>query len=165
VEKLGKHVSDLNDELTKAQADVAPKRALVALADAVIARFDGLATAVSTTAQGAPYPPLVAAGIQERLHVGNDNAQAMKRIGYVLYVGVEAASGETITRRSLFKPSGTVGFVGGAQVSYLLLKTDEGTTIVAGSEPLLAHLRYDLWNGEVKSVSQVDVIAGVAAVR
>ena len=153
---LSKRVDDLYSGLTQAEIDVAPKRALVALADAVIARFDAFTNAVTTAKEGAAYPPLVAAGIHERLH-----DDATNPIAYVLYVGVEAASGETITRRSLFKPSGAVGFLGGANVSYLLLKTDDGTTIAAGSEPLLAHLKYDLWNGEVKSVSQVDVAVGI----
>lgn len=153
---LSKRVDDLNSGLTQAEIDVAPRRALVALADAVIARFDAFTTAVTTVKEGAAYPPLVAAGIHERLHDGATNP-----ITYVLYVGVEAARGETITRRSLFKPSGTVSFLGGANVSYLLLKTNDGTTVAAGSEPLLAHLKYDLWNGEVKSVKEVDVAVGI----
>ena len=116
---------------------MAPAKAHADVADAALARFDDFSTAATTGAT----PPLVAAALRERLH-GNDRAYT-----HVLFVGVEGSGAETITKKGLFRRSGQVGFVGGCEVSFLLLDLESGNVAAAGAVPLVGHLHYDLATG------------------
>lgn len=122
--------------IRKAENDSAVTRSRVAVAEVSVAQFDAFSTAVSTTAKEGEYPPLVAAAIREGLH--ND------AYTHVLFVGIEGSAAETITRKSFFRRSGQVGYMGGAEVSYLLLDLKSNALVAAGNKTLLSHLNYDL---------------------
>lgn len=141
VGNLRDRVTSLRQELENMEKEVAPKQALVAFADAVLARFDAFASALLTVPKDEAYPPLVAAAIQARLHAADSG------VSHVLFVTVEGAGGETVTRRGPFRKGNEVGFIGGAQVSHLLLALDSGRTVAAGAQPMLAHAGYDLDQG------------------
>jgi hypothetical protein len=150
LEELERRMSTLEGDVKQAESDAAPARGLVAQADAVIAQFDGFATTATTATKEGSYPPLVAAALREALH-GDTPKQT-----HVLYVAVEGSGGETVTRRSLFRRSGQVGFMGGTQVSYLLLHSKENKVVLAGTETLLGHLQYDLNKGEAGAFARVN---------
>jgi hypothetical protein len=128
-------------ELGQIESDSASARARVAAADALIARFDAFATA-ATTATSTGNPPLLSAALRERLHRSGDDSKTW--LTHVLFVGIEGSAGETITRTSRFGRSGQVGYMGGAQVSYLVLEVKRNRLVAAGTESLLGHLQYDL---------------------
>ena len=138
LEYLRQHVERLQSDLLDAEHEIAPLRAWVAAGQAAITIWDAFAAVVAIPAAGEPYPPLVAAALRERLHGGE------KPVRHVLYVGLEGAGGETITRRSLLRTPRKVGIVVGAQLSWLLLSTASGELVAAGSKPLLGQLTYDL---------------------
>jgi hypothetical protein len=142
-------IESLRKDIADAEKGVAVDRALVTLGETVGARFDTFATAATASSKEGSYPPLVAAAIQERLRA------EPKRYTHVLYVAVEGAGGETITRQANFIKSGVAVFMGGAQVSYLLLSVATNTTTVAGTESLLGQLRYELKNGETGPLKSV----------
>jgi hypothetical protein len=150
LEELKNRASRLENELEQAETNAAPARSLVAQAESAIAQFDAFATTVVTSTKEGTYPPIVAAALREALH---QSPQQM----HVLYVAIEGSGGETVTRRSLFGRSGQVGFMGGAEVSYLLLETRRSKVIAAGTETLLGHLKYDLKKGETSSFARVDI--------
>ena len=148
-ETTGKHqIANLRGELTNQKAelgqiegDSALARAKVAAADALIARFDAFATAATTTTSTG-NPPLLSAALRELLHRSGDDSKTW--LTHVLFVGIEGSAGETITRTSRFGRSGQVGYMGGAQVSYLLLEVKRNRLVAAGTDSLLGHLQYDL---------------------
>jgi hypothetical protein len=148
-ETTGKHqIADLRSQLRAAKADLgevesdsASARAKVAAAEALIARFDAFATA-ATTAPSTGNPPLLSAALRERLHRSGDDPKTS--LTHVLFVGIEGSAGETITRTSRFGRSGQVVYMGGAQVSYLVLEVKRNRLVAAGTESLLGHLQYDL---------------------
>jgi hypothetical protein len=144
LKRLRDRITELHEEITRLEESIAQDRADVAVAETVLTRFEEFASAVVTTAEGAAYPPLVAAAIQERLRA-RENA-----ITHVLYVGLEGAGGETIRRRNLFLGP-RLTFVGGVQVSHLLLDVDARTTVAAGTQSLLGQIRYKLVEGNVSS--------------
>jgi hypothetical protein len=141
VAELGSRLASLKNDLRDEEEGSASARANVAAAEALIARFDTFATA-ATTAPSGGNPPLLSAALRERLHQKEERASASPT--HVLYVGIEGSAGETITQKSLFGPSGQVGYMGGAQVSYLLLEVKTNRLQAAGTESLLGHLQYDL---------------------
>ncbi len=66
----------------------------------------------------------------------------------MLYVGLESAGGETIRRRNLFLGP-RLTFVGGVQVSHLLLDVAERTTVAAGTQSMLGQIKYKFFKGEM----------------
>jgi hypothetical protein len=151
--ELRQRMESLETSIRTEEDAAAPSRALAAAAEALIARFDAFATAV-TAAKPGDYPPLVAAALREPLH------STPAGHTHVLYVGVEASGGETITRRSLFGKSGQVGFMGGAQISYLLLEVGRNRTVEAGTLALLGHLPYDLGRAEAGAMKPITLTGG-----
>jgi hypothetical protein len=140
--RLRKRIADLQSATAADETSIGPKRAQAAAADAAIARFDAFATAVTTTSAEAAYPPLVAAAIQERLREGTS------RITDVLFVGLEAASGEVIRRRNLFLwPK--LSFVGGVQVSRLLFNVARKLTVASGTQSLVGQIKYNPFTGKL----------------
>jgi hypothetical protein len=157
--------------------------ARAAFAKLAIARFDSFAEAATKAPEGSPYPPLVTAALVERLRFGAEIGQrpmartsssdeseasfesadgadgARTRVTHVLHVAVEAAGGETITHRSLFSLGGTVGFVGGVNVSHLLVDLASDRTVGAGSETFAAQLKYELRTGSATQAKRIVVTA------
>jgi DNA/RNA endonuclease G (NUC1) len=137
-EDLVKRVTDLRAELDAAETAAGSPRALVATTDDLLTRFDAFATVVTAPPATGGLPPLVAAGLREPIH-GDTPMQT-----HVLYVDVESSGGETVTKRSLFAPSGRVAFIGGAVVSYLLWDAKQRRLVAAGTKTLLGRLDYKL---------------------
>jgi hypothetical protein len=162
---LKQRLDEIQGSAQTARAALATPHAAIALADAVLARFDAFATAVLTPVEGAAYPPLVAAALREQLHGpitapeadGGDSESSApaRRITHVLYVAAESAGAETIARQRLFGRSGRMGYLGGVQVSFLLLDVATDTTISAGTQPFLGHMHYDLGEGRSDGVKSV----------
>ena len=107
-------------------------------ADAAIVRFDQLATTLTTATPPAPAP-LLAAALREGVH-----ADEAKAFTHVLFVGVESAGGETITKRSFWPWRNSARFVGGMQLSYLMLDVKEKKLVAGGTKPLLGHIKFTL---------------------
>ena len=155
-EELRKRLETLKSTLAETEIESAPDRAKNSRAEAVIAQFDAFATAV-TTATGTGNPPLLMAALREGLHVPEDQSSTQARYSHVLFVGVEGGAAETITRRSLFRSSGQVGYMGGLQVSYLLHDVVQNRTVAGGTESLLAHLKYDLNHQKADHIVRVQL--------
>jgi hypothetical protein len=151
LERLQRLIDEVRAKINQAEQTSATDRARVMLAEAVSTRFDTFATEVTTAPKDGGYPPLVRAAMRERLHGDN------RKHTHVLFVGVDSSGGEMITRQSYFAKSGVAVIVGGAQVSYLLLKVGSNKTVAAGSRTLLGHLKYDLKNGEAGPLDRSDL--------
>ncbi|HEY6595513.1 MAG TPA: hypothetical protein VI011_15655 [Asanoa sp.] len=127
-------------------------KAVLATVDALLAGFDAFAAAATAVSEHGPAP-LQAAALRETL------CDAEPTYTHVLYVGMEAAGGETVVKKGLFRRSGRVGYLGGCQVSYLLA-TPDGTPAAAGSRSYAAHLTYDLDTGTANAPSVVEIGPG-----
>jgi hypothetical protein len=152
---LREEVDRLRTEVIDEQRAVAEIRGRVSAAESAITRFDAFATSVTATTADAAYPPLVAAAIQERLRRGD------ARVTHVLYVGLEGAGGETVTSRNLFRGS-RLAYVGGVQISHLLLDVDARVTTAGGTESLLARVRHELSDGSLSGRTVTSVTAPVS---
>jgi len=137
---LETRIGDLRRDLKEAEGDSASARWHVAFAEAAIGAFDTFTTAI-TSATGTGDPPLIAAALREHLHMPKD-------VTHVLYVGLESSGGETITRRSLFGRSGQVAYMGGTQISYMLLDVPNKNLVAAGTTSEAAYLPFDLKNAQ-----------------
>ncbi len=149
--KLEAREKELRENHAKVEAELPRARAAVTFAESLITRFDAFATAVLATPQGDGYPPLVVAALRERLHPGTGDPP----VTHVLYLGSESAGAETVTRRSFFKPAGRMHYMGGVQVSFLLLETKTNMTTAAGTESLLGSMRYNLGAGTARPIARV----------
>jgi hypothetical protein len=131
--------------------EVADNRADIAVAEAAVKRFDAFAEdLLKAPAKGETgYPPLIAAAIRERLH------DAERGYTHVLYAGVEAAGGESVTRRSFLRPS--IRFIGGAQVTYLFYDVREQRLAAADTRPFLASAKMRLSSGFVGGAEAVSL--------
>jgi hypothetical protein len=134
-------VSELEQERKSADA----LRALFTRADDAVARFDAFASAVTT----GDRPPLLAAAERERLHDPD------RLYSHVVFVSVEGTGAETHTRQTNFSTS--VAFLGGLELSYLVLRTSDNTLVAAGTVPLLAHAKYDIHDGNLEAVKLIQV--------
>jgi hypothetical protein len=149
-DQLEQRLSTVRQALATTEAALSRPRAAIAFATATGAAFDAFATAVSAPAKEGARPPLVLAAMREPLHRDEN------RVTHVLYVAVEAPGAETITKHGFFGSSGRVKFLGGMQVSYLVLDVANACISAAGTEPLLAHMDYDFgsgWAGRVEPIA------------
>jgi hypothetical protein len=151
ISALRQDLATLEGRIKSAEDSVSGDRANLALADTVCTRFDTFAASVITPGKDGGYPPLVAAAMWERLR---DESNGYT---HVLYVAVEGAGGETITNQSYLGKTGVVVFMGGAQISYLLLDVKTKATVSAGTQPLLGRMTYDLKRGDPGRVMMVDL--------
>jgi hypothetical protein len=129
-------------------------KAVLANVDALLAGFDAFAAAATAVSEHGPAP-LQAAALREQL------CDRGPTYTHVLYVGMEAAGGETVVKKGLFRRSGRVGYLGGCQVSYLLA-TPDGTPVAAGSRSYAAHLTYDLDKAQASVPTVVEIGPGRA---
>ncbi len=136
-ELLSTRETELVDSLEELDANGAAASAATATADAAITAFDKLATTLTAAGKNGAYPPLLAAALRERLHSKEDPHT------YVLYAGLESVGGETIAKRSLFTGA-SIRYVGGAQLSYMLLDVKTNTVVAAKTRPLLATTKLSL---------------------
>jgi hypothetical protein len=150
---LFKAKADADGAAVKAKSSaVNEARAAAAVAADALTRFDAFVTAV-TQAPATGYPPLIVAALRERLH-GSDEKYTQKYT-HVLYVGIESAGGETLTRAGIFRT--TVRFVGGAQVSYLLLDVGESRLVAANTAPVLGEMEFKLRQGAAGDLSRLNL--------
>ena len=135
---LRERMTGLQEKVSTEADDVAPERARVGVAEAVVQRFDSFATSLLKPPEKG-YPPLIAAAIRERLH------HRTKGYTHVLYAGVDTAGGESVARRTFLKSS--IRFIGGAQVTYLLWDVKEERLVAADTRPFLAATKMRLGSG------------------
>lgn len=136
---LKQHVRDSERAVEESVNSVVDERALIELSAAAVDRFDAFATTVTTGER----PPLLAASVRERLHEGDP------KYTHVLFAAAEGAGAETITRQRSFG-NGEAGFLGGVELSYLLLKVETDAIEAAGTKPLLGHVKYKLKDAELE---------------
>jgi hypothetical protein len=127
----------LVDSLKELDANGAAAAAATATAHAAIASFDKLAVTLTAAGKEGAYPPLLAAALHERLHSEQDPHT------HVLYAGLESVAGETISKRSLFTGT-SIRYIGGAQLSYMLLDVKANAVVAAKTQPLLATTKLSL---------------------
>jgi hypothetical protein len=139
--ELGEEELELRRKIASAETNAGPAAGAVASADALVSGFDGLAEKLTGSPEGGGLPPLGVAAIRERLHVGE------KPYTHVLFAGVESTGGESIARKSIWPWWNTLTFLGGAQLSYLLVDVRENTVKAAGTESLLARMKLNLSTG------------------
>jgi hypothetical protein len=132
------------DRLAKLRADrkeaaggLAPFKATATQAAAVLAAADEFVKA-AVTATGTAPPPILAAAVRQRL----------QGVTHVLFVATAAAGDEAVTRHGLFAKSGIVGYIGGCNVSYLILDV-AADKVTGGSGSWVGHTRYDLKDGDL----------------
>ena len=115
-------IADLRTELAaKQSANYLALKAEVDAAKALIASFDQYTTAMAAVPDGQKYPPVVAAALRDVLHEGISAGDKKIAIDRVLYLSVDGAGGDLITRTGLFSSNKQVGLVGAVQVTYLLV--------------------------------------------
>jgi hypothetical protein len=148
---LDRRLKELKSEIRAKEDEVGPSRALVAMAEAVGGRFDSFATAATSATKDAGYPPLILAAMREGLLC------KPPIYTHVLYVGTEGSGGETVTRQKLLGTLDRAVFMGGTQLSYLLLDVAAGKTVAAGTESLLGYVSYDLKNGRADPLRRIQV--------
>jgi len=148
-------VQNLKDKIEKCEKNTAPHRALIAAVESLITVFDGFAVAITSATTPDAYPPIVAAAIRERLHPNQLQVNAKTEVNaniemdtnthtHVLFVDVEGSGGETITKKSYLHTIGGAGFLGRAQISYLLLDVKSNAIVAANTEGRLHYLKYSL---------------------
>jgi hypothetical protein len=101
-------------------------------------------------------PPIALAALREQLHTGDSPYT------HVLFLGAEAAAGETISKKSLWPWSNRLTFLGGVQLSHVLVELASGHVVSATSESLLAELRIKLSSGEAQPIGPIKVQVGAA---
>lgn len=132
-----KRLAELRAERRALADKLAPEKAKATQAEAVVKAADEFVKAAVTATADAP-PPILAAAIRERL----------KDVSHVLFVSTEAAGDEAVTRHGLFAKSGIVGYIGGCNVSYLILDV-AADKVTGGSGSWIGHTRYDLKDGNL----------------
>lgn len=147
-ELLATREAELVDSLEELDANGAAASAATATADAAIAAFDKLATTLTAAGKEEAYPPLLAAALRERLHSEHGPHT------HVLYAGLESVAGETIAKRSLFTGA-SIRYVGGGQLSYMLLDVKANKVVAAKTRPLLATTKLSLRFGSGGRVTRI----------
>ena len=103
---------------------------------------------------------------QEQGSAGAEDAKPSKdaqpRVTHVLYVGMDEARGDVVTRRSLLGTSGRLGFIGAINASWLLLDTKTGVLAHGGAVAHAKRMLYDLeaGTGETKAIDLNGTIGG-----
>jgi len=139
------------EELRSNIQKAAETRALVAYAEGLISQFDSFATSITSAPKEGVYPALVAAALHEALHAASADQQG--RITHVLYVGVEGCAGQTVKRTLLLW--GHADFMGGEEVSYLLLDCLNNEIVAVDTVTLLATLPMNLRKGTLDPAYEI----------
>src|SRR5262249_34585054 len=145
-------------ELDKLEQSLIPSRVDIAVANAAGARFDAFVIAVTTVPAGATYPPLVTAAIRERLHDGGD-----RNVTHVLFVEIDTAGAENITRSGLFRQK--VRFIGGLHASYFLQDVKGNKVLKAGTAASIRQVNYKLRTGRFNASGSADLYMAQAPER
>ena len=136
IDGLEKRIEKLEQEIEDIEKADLVDRARVATADEVLAAFD----AFSTAALDGDTPALAAAALHERLDSSDRSGQGYT---HVVFVDLEGAGAEALTKEQAVK-SGEIAFIGGAEVSWLILDVAQNKLVAAGAEPLLGSIKYQL---------------------
>ncbi len=88
--------------------------------------------------------PLQRACSRDRLHDRTDKDG--KAVSHVLLVQATHAGADVVTRRSILGASGRVGYLGGANGAWVMVKTD-GTVAGGGAVEAASHLAHDIASG------------------
>jgi hypothetical protein len=88
--------------------------------------------------------PLQRACSRDRLHARTDNSR--DAVSHVLLVQATHAGADVVTRRSILGASGRVGYLGGANGAWVMVKTN-GTVAAGGAVEAASHLAHDIASG------------------
>lgn len=122
---------------------------VVASAEALVQGFDALAEKLTTVPASGGLTPLATAAIRERLHGG------VNGYTHVLYASVESSGGESIVRKSIWPWLNVMTFLGGAQLSYLLVDVSTNAIKAAGTDSLLGTVKLKLSSAQADPLCRV----------
>lgn len=132
------------------QRVAAPAKSLIAYARQVVADVDTLVSGLVKASDGSAAPILIAVR-RERL----DQTVASDTITHVLYVHLDAAAADAVSRRSLLGTSGRIRFLSASNASWLVLQASTGA-IAGGGQVNLADLTtFGLEKGTTSSATVV----------
>lgn len=133
--ELLKQLEEIRRELYPRRATVAHAKAVADAVTQILAEVEtGLAGALSATPVPGGEPVLLTALRGEQL----------RAMTHVLYVHVDDAGGDVVTRQSLLGTSGRLGFLGAASTTWLLIETSTGNIKAGGSARRLRAMGYDI---------------------
>lgn len=111
------------------------------------------AQAITSKAAGEDYPRLVRASLRDRVR--------QMGITHLLYLNVlPKSAGETITKKNIWRTTKTVGYLGGAAVSYVLAKTD-GRVVLGDTLIRLSVFNYRLEEPVVSDLKSIPFDEGL----
>jgi hypothetical protein len=126
-------MKDLIGEIRQEAAWMDRATAEVLASDAIHAELGSFIKMITTAGPGQSGSKLAQAVFREKVHELG--------ITHLLYLGVLASGGETVTRKWLLG-SGTVCYMGGAVVSYVLSRV-EGEVLASDTLPVLFSFEFD----------------------
>lgn len=146
-------LSPADAELLRAVTEASLKHLplLTQVSERVLALDAETAGWLSAPASGGPSPMLAAAA-RERLHRSADGYT------HVLVVQSNALATDVVTRTSLAGSSGRLTHLGSASVSWLLVETAHGATVVGGQSSSAGRLVLDVASGKTAG-SSIDLQA------
>jgi hypothetical protein len=144
-------VSKLKKDIRRKENENGPAAGAASTADSLVTGFDQLIEKLTKAPEGGGLPPLASAAIRERLHTGEHPYT------HVLYASVESPGGEAIKRKSVWPWWNVMTFMGGAQVSYLLVKLGDNAVKAAGTESVLGTVKLKLSSARARPIRHVDL--------
>jgi len=126
-------ITDIRDEIRKEGAWLDRAAAEVLASDAIHAELGSYVRLITSADAGQPVSKLAQAVCREKVHELG--------ITHLLYLGVPAAGGESVARRTVLG-SGTVSYLGGAVVTYVLSRV-EGEVLASDTLPVLYSFEFD----------------------
>jgi len=143
--KTGQEVTDLIGEIRQETAWLDRAAMEVLASDAIHAELGSFVKIITMSDTGQPGSKLAQAVFREKVHELG--------ITHLLYLGVLASGGESVTRKWLLG-SGTVSYMGGAVVSYVLSRV-EGEVLASDTLPVLFSFEFDPSGQRHSSLKQV----------
>jgi hypothetical protein len=145
VTQLQAVLDDLAAQAARRQKAIADAAAEVTYAQQVVTDTDtALAALLQTSGPG--EAPLLTAVRYERL----DHAVGDRKITHVLYVNLDAAAADAVTRQSLLGTSGRISFLSSGNASWMLLDTATGAIVGGGQKSLAEAMTFSLETREIK---------------
>ncbi|MBW7886392.1 MAG: hypothetical protein H3C34_27950, partial [Caldilineaceae bacterium] len=135
-EEVAAELQRVSDRLAAIQADHLAVALPLKQAQALLAAVDGFVTAVTTPPANETLPPLVSAALREYICSQESGT-------HLLYVGLNAAGGQLVTKRSFWFWQNTIAYVGYAVTSYTLVEKATNDVLAADTVGRMASLKHE----------------------
>ena len=145
-EQLSKHYREAEQRLVAAQRAVAARSALIGHADKILASLEAFLVGISTAAKEGGDPPLLAALLREALFTPRGDEPPMS---HVLFVSLDSIGLDIVDAGKRLKTDEEQMFVGGLQVSYLLLDVRSGVTTESRTIRRISQARFNQETGQL----------------